>query len=270
MEHDLWRQWQALAAQWSPAAPPGSARAGTLAFAPWADAAERFIAAARSFLEGSAQASAPAAAEAARTFSDFLREQFADTFQPPGGFAFGAAKGAPPPFAMDLPALGPTREHLQRGQRAAEAWRRTEDAQRRLQRLWSDALRDAAAHFAARLTPPQPGAVSPEALHALYDLWIDCAEEAYARMAHSDAFCTALADFVNAGSQSRRALQANVEQWAKLLDLPTRNEINTLSQRLRSVEAELRAARHEGKPAAAGKAPPTRGKAPRTRRKSKP
>jgi polyhydroxyalkanoate synthase subunit PhaE len=181
----------------------------------------------------------------------------------PGGHALSAAQGAAPPFGMDLPALGPTREHLQRGQRAAEAWRRTEDAQRRLQRLWSDALRDAAASFTARLTLPQPGAVSPEALHALYDLWIDCAEEAYARTAHSDAFCTALADFVNASSQSRRALQSNVEQWAKLLDLPTRNEINTLSQRLKSVEAQLRAARNERKPVAARKTP-------RSRRKSKP
>jgi class III poly(R)-hydroxyalkanoic acid synthase PhaE subunit len=259
VEHDLWHQWQALAAQWTPAAPPGAARAGALAFAPWAEAAERFTAAARSFVQGTAQPSAPAA-EAARTFSDFLREQFADAFQLPGGQAFGAVNGAPPPFGMDFPALGPTREHLQRGQRAAEAWRRTEDAQRRLQRLWSDALRDAAQDFAARLTPPQPGAVSPEALHALYDRWIDCAEAAYARTAHSDAFCTALADFVNASSQTRRALQSNVEQWAKLLDLPTRNEINTLSQRLRSVEAELRAARNERKPAAAVKTRPTRRK----------
>jgi class III poly(R)-hydroxyalkanoic acid synthase PhaE subunit len=263
VEPDLWRQWQALAAQWTPAAPPGAARGGTLAFAPWADAAERFTAAARSFVQGTAQGPAPAAAEAVRTFSDFLREQFTDAFQLPGGQAFGAAMGAPPTFGMDLPALGPTREHLQRGQRAAEAWRRTEEAQRRLQRLWADALRDAAQVFAARLTPPQSGAVSPEALHALYDQWIDCAEEAYARTAHSDAFCTALADFVNASSESRRALQSIVEQWAKLLDLPTRNEINTLSQRLRSVEAELRAARTERKPQAAIKTP-------RTRRKSKP
>jgi len=263
VEHDFWRQWQTLAAQWAPAAAPGAARGEAVGFAPWADAAERFTAAARSFVQGTAQGSPPAAAEAVRDFGDFLREQFADAFQLPGGQAFGAARGAPPTFGMDLPALGPTREHLQRGQRAAEAWRRTEDAQRRLQRLWSDALRDAAQGFAARLTPPQPGAVSPEALHALYDQWIDCAEEAYARTAHSDAFCTALADFVNASSESRRALQSIVEQWAKLLDLPTRNEINTLSQRLRSVEAELRAARTERKPQAAIKTP-------RTRRKSKP
>ena len=48
------------------------------------------------------------------------------------------------------PALGPTREHQQRWQRTAEAWRRMVDAQRRLQRLWSDALREAAAAFAAQ------------------------------------------------------------------------------------------------------------------------
>ncbi len=33
-----------------------------------------------------------------------------------------------------------------------------------------------------------------------------------------------------------RELQASVEHWAKLLDLPTRSEINTLTQRLTAVE----------------------------------
>jgi len=32
------------------------------------------------------------------------------------------------------------------------------------------------------------------------------------------------------------------EQWAKLLDLPTRSEINTLAQRLRLLETQLRSA----------------------------
>jgi hypothetical protein len=106
--------------------------------------------------------------------------------------------------------------------------------------------------------------VSAEALHSLYDTWIDCAEEAYAHTAHSDAFCNALAEFVNASSQWRRELQASIEQWAKLLDLPTRSEINTLTQRLRSVEEQLRAPRNGRKPQVAAS------KAQRGRRKSKP
>lgn len=268
MEHDVWRQWQAFASLLEPAAqgsPGPFARPGGAGFAPFFDAAERFTGAARRFLEGTVNASAPAASEAARTFSDFLRDQFADAFRPAWYTGMdGAANGAAATFIERLPALGLTREHQQRAQRTAEAWRRIEAAQQQLQRLWSDTLREAAAAFAAQLRPPPPAALSEEAMHCLYDTWIDCAEEAYARTAHGDAFCSALADLVNASSQWRRELSASAEQWAKLLDLPTRSEVNTLEQRLKSVEAQLRAARapeRELRVAA---------RKPRRRRKSKP
>lgn len=226
-------------------------------FAPFNEAAERFTAAARTFFDGAASASAPIAAEAARTFSDFLREQFA-AFQQPWHPAFGppAGAGAPPSIA-DLPAFGATREHQQRWQRAADAWQHIQEAQRRLQRLWSDALREASVAFAARLGPPQPTVTTgAEALRKLYDLWIDCAEDAYARTAHGEAFCSALAELVNASSRLRSELQASMEHWAKSLDLPTRSEINTLARRLRSAEEQLRSARTPPV-AAARKAPGT-------------
>jgi polyhydroxyalkanoate synthesis regulator phasin len=252
VDRDPWRQWQEFASLWAPATPDSQARfgrEGAFGLGSFMDAAERFTAAARSFLDGAAKTSAPAAGEAARAFSDFLREQFADFPLPwSSGNGSGAGHGAPPPFMGDSPAFGATREHQQRWQRMAEASRRMDDAQRRLQRLWSDALREAAAAFAARLVPPHPSAVSAEALRKLYDLWIDCAEEAYAHVAHGEAFCNALAEYVNASSQWRRELQASIEHLAKALDLPTRSEINTLTQRLKSVEELLRAAQNKRKP----------------------
>jgi len=207
------------------------------------DAVERFTAAARTFLDNCAGGSSHEA-EAVRVFSDFLRERFADFQMPWGAFGVGAgaARGAPPPSVGDLPAFGASREQQQRWQRLASAAQRIDDAQRRLQRLWSDMLRDAAAAFAARLMSPPPGPVSSEALQALYAGWIDCAEDAYARMAHGEAFCNALAEFVNASSQWRLELQASTGHMAKLLDLPTRSEINTLLQRLKSIEDRLHAA----------------------------
>jgi hypothetical protein len=264
VDHDPWGQWQAFAALLSsanPASQARSARNSAFGFAPFVDAAERFTAAARTFLDGADNASARAADEAARSFSDFLRDQFAD-FQMPWSGGLGAADAQPP--MGNSPAFGPTREHQQRWQRTAEAWRRIDEAQRRLQRLWSDALREAATAFAARLGPPQAAAVSAEAMRKLYDMWIECAEEAYARAAHGDAFCNALSEFVNASSQWRRELQASIEHSAKLLDLPTRSEINTLMHRLKSVEERLRAASKTPKPRAEA------GRAKRARRKSKP
>ena len=265
VDHDLWRQWQAFAALLSsanPASQARSARDSGFGFAPFIDAAERFTVAARAILDGAGNASARTADEAARTFSDFLREQFAD-FQMPWSAGLGAAGVQPTPLE-NSPALGPTREHQQRWQRAADAWRRTDDARRRLQRLWSDALSEAATAFAARLAPPHAAAVSAEAVRKLYDLWIECAEEAYARAAHGDAFCEALSEFVNASSQWRREVQASIEHSAKLLDLPTRSEINSLTHRLRSVEEQLCAASKTRKPRA-----PASG-AKRARRRAKP
>ncbi len=124
MAIDLWRQWQAFAAMAVPGGIPPQAGlpAGALCFAPFIEAAERFAAAARSFLEGTAHASPETAAESARTFSEFLREQFAGLCQVPFKADVLAAVGMP--FSADAPALGLTREHQQCWQRTAEAWRR--------------------------------------------------------------------------------------------------------------------------------------------------
>lgn len=207
---------------------------------------KRFTDAARTYLDGAARASAPGQTELAGKFGDFLRELFAD-FSPPGNFGSAAVPGFGSSSASmpDSPALGATREHQQRSQRMADAWRRLDEAQRRLQRLWSDVLREAASTFAARIGQARLTAPSAEAVRALYDDWIDSAEDAYSRAAHSELFCNTLAEHVNASSEWRRELRAGIEHAAKLLDLPTRSEINTLTQRLKSVEKELRAARDE-------------------------
>jgi hypothetical protein len=219
--------------------------------APFIAAAERFNAAARTYMQRAASGSAPAAAEAAQNFSDFLRDEFAQARLPwNAGFGPAAGGGTQASSASDWPALGPLREHQQRWQRMGEAARRIDDAQRRLQRLWSDALRQAAADFATQLQPQASVASDATSLRQLYDAWIGCAEDAYARTAHSEAFCNAQADLVNAGSQWRQELQAGIEHWAKLLDLPTRSEINTLAQRLRSMEQHsMEQQRHAAAPA---------------------
>ncbi|HMD75693.1 MAG TPA: poly(R)-hydroxyalkanoic acid synthase subunit PhaE [Steroidobacteraceae bacterium] len=265
MIDDPWRQWQSLFANSLGAmasAQTRSAREATSAFGPFVDAAERYAAAVRSFVAGAAgtaasgaatpgvtpEPSATAASHAAKLFSDFLREQFADV-QMPWSAGINPAVGAPRAPSAREPALGATREQQLRLQRMANAWLRIDEAQRRLQRLWSDALREAATAFATRMKPPP--ALSAEEMRKFYNAWIDCAEDAYARTARTEAYCTALAELVNASSEWRRELQADIEHWAKLLDLPTRGEINTLLRRLKSVEEQLRDAKGEHQPHAA-------------------
>jgi hypothetical protein len=249
MQPDPWGAWQAFSALFTPGTSPSGSAHNTSSFAPFADLSERFNAAARAYFDGASQREAPAAAAAARSFGDSLRELFSD-IQLPWNLRGGAGGGsAPPLFGTASPALGATRESQLRAQRMAEAWRRIEEAQRRLQRIGADAVREAAATFASGLAGA-PQTPSAEVLHKLYGTWIDCAEDAYSRAVHGEPFCTALADYVNASSEWRKELQAGVEHSAKLLDLPTRSEINTLTQRLMAVEQELRALREQRRPKA--------------------
>jgi len=222
------------------------------AIAPFAAATERFETAARAYLDAAGNAAAQA--DAAQAFGQAMRELFAD-FPVPWNATLGAAPpGAAPSSAFGAPALGAAREHQQRWQRLVESARRIADAQRRLQLLWSDAMRDAATAFTSRLDPSRAAQpASAAGMRELYNSWIDCAEDAYARTIHGEIFCTTLAEWVNAASQWRQELQAGLEQSAKLLDLPTRSEINSLAQRLKAVEDQLRATRRAPDTAAGSK-----------------
>jgi Poly(R)-hydroxyalkanoic acid synthase subunit (PHA_synth_III_E) len=274
MSNDFWRQWQALSTL-SPfgrsAAGPGPSASATAApgFAPFADAAERFATAIREFVAQAHRASSPSNADSGTAFAaadglgNFLRECFAGVFQPPWLSSPGAT--APIGYVFsEAPALGLGREHWLRAQRGIEAWERVGKAQGRLSRMWSDTLRDAAGSFTSRLQPVPAEPLTAEVIDRLYDLWIDCAEEAYARIAHSDPFCDALSEYVNAAGQWRRESAADVEEWAKLLDLPTRSEINTLTLRLREVEAQLLASQRQ--PEGTTAKPPRARNPPRTRK----
>jgi class III poly(R)-hydroxyalkanoic acid synthase PhaE subunit len=232
MAADAWRQWTAFVALFNPTADgpgPGAFPGSAAAFAPFFDA-ERFAAAARAFQQSGRDS------RAAATFGDFLRDQF-------GGVLAGMWGASPPgrstPPAPGAPALGPSREQQERWQRATAAGLRLQEAQRRLQRLWSDTLGEAARAFVSR-----PGAaaapLTPEAIHELYDAWVDCAEEAYARMAHGETYGTALAESVKAAGEWRDESAALIESWAKWFDWPTRSEINSLSTRVRALEEKLR------------------------------
>ena len=142
-----------------------------------------------------------------------------------------------------LPALGPNREHQQRWQRTAEAWRRIDDAQRRLQRLWSDALREAAAAFAARLGPLQAAVPRQGRCTSSTTPGSSARRRPMRARLMAKHFCEALAEFVNA---EQPVAQGNAHERRALVETvrPAHAQRNQFADaRLRSVEAQLRAAR---------------------------
>lgn len=79
-----------------------------------------------------------------------------------------------------------------------------------------------------------------DSLKALYDLWVDAVEEAYAEIALSDEFREAYAAQGNTQMRVRQLQQQQVEQWCREIGLPTRSEVATLGQRLQELRRELR------------------------------
>ncbi|MGH8163111.1 MAG: poly(R)-hydroxyalkanoic acid synthase subunit PhaE, partial [Rhodanobacteraceae bacterium] len=79
-----------------------------------------------------------------------------------------------------------------------------------------------------------------DSVRALYDLWVDAAEEAYSEIALSPEFREVYGALVNAQMRVRKHVQAEVERIATDLGMPTRSEIDSIGKRLHDVRRDLK------------------------------
>jgi hypothetical protein len=75
---------------------------------------------------------------------------------------------------------------------------------------------------------------------ALFDLWIDAAEEAYAEIALSPEFRKVYGDLVNAQMRVRAGVQQQVEQVSGTFGMPTRSEVDAAHRKIAQLEREIR------------------------------
>lgn len=143
------------------------------------------------------------------------------------------------------PAFGFAREHQERWQRLGLAMRDSQAAQQAYDKLMLDALRDAFPIFEQKLAEHSEPGRQLDSARALFDLWIDAAEEAYAAMALSDPFRHAYAKMVNAQMRLRQALQGELALACRAVGMPTRVEVDAGHQRLHALEREVRRLRRE-------------------------
>lgn len=85
-----------------------------------------------------------------------------------------------------------------------------------------------------------------ESLKALYDMWVDAMEEAYAEMALSQEFREVFGALTNAQMHVRKLQQQQTEQICRELGIPTRSEVNSLGQRVQQLRRELKEAQMRG------------------------
>lgn len=141
---------------------------------------------------------------------------------------------------LGLPAFGFTREHQQRWQQMAQAQLDHQEHSQAYQALMAEAGKKAFERFEAKLAEhSEPGRQLGTA-RALFDLWIDAAEEAYAEIALSPRFREVYGQFVNSQMRVRAAMQQEIEEVCGLFGIPGRTEIDAAHRKIAQMERELR------------------------------
>lgn len=233
---DFIRQCQTLAQQsWDTLLRQGAATlAGTSAAGPGAcatpgaDLFVQLLATMKAAVEG-AGASQPAV-------GDWMQ-----SLQPLFGL-FGATTGAFETGAP-MPAFGLARGQQMQQQALLTAAMEVQELSARYQGLIQRAHAQGMDRLQLKLVELADAGCTVDSIGALYKLWVDAVEEAYAQVALSDEFSTAYADMANAQMRLRQQQLQQVEQICQQLGLPARSEVATLGERLQALRREFRASR---------------------------
>ncbi|HSM12341.1 MAG TPA: class III poly(R)-hydroxyalkanoic acid synthase subunit PhaE, partial [Lysobacter sp.] len=254
--------WNEALAWWSDVAKSGAGGGADTGFK---DAVDQFNAQARSWFELMQQVAAQAQPGASpadiaqawqRALGGLGDNPFADMFRTmrgPGqqGFDSWLEQAAPymQGFApwqgegqslLGQPTFGFTREHQQRWQQLMQAQIDYQRHSHAYNALMAEAAHNAFKLFETKLHERSEPGRQLESARALFDLWIEAAEEAYAEIALSPRFREAYGSMVNSQMRLRGGLQREVEEACELFGIPTRTEVDSSHRKLVQVERELR------------------------------
>lgn len=141
---------------------------------------------------------------------------------------------------LEMPGFGLGRNHHARWRALAKA---QQEYQAQLQAYLGQlqgATDRAFGVFEAKLREHEDPGRQLTSARAMFDLWIDAAEEAYSAAALSEEFRQVYAGFANAQMRLRSLLQREIEQACEQLGLPTRTELDAAHRRVADLERRLR------------------------------
>ncbi len=141
---------------------------------------------------------------------------------------------------MHMPAFGLHREHQERWQSLIEAQRELQQKNNAYNALMLEAGREAFDCFERKLAERSEPGRQLQSARALFDLWIDAAEEAYAKIAMSIGFRKVYGELVNAQMRVRAGIQREIELIGELFGLPGRTEVDGAHRKIAELERQLR------------------------------
>lgn len=157
---------------------------------------------------------------------------------------------------LGMPAFGLTREHQERIQSLLQSQVDYQDRLSAYNALLLQASQDAVGVFETLLAKHEEPGKQLTTARALFDLWVDAAEQAYAKVALSGEFRRAYGEMVNAQMRLRQQVQREIEQACMLFNLPTRTELDAAHRKIAELERLLRRQAAGSKPGAEARKSP--------------
>lgn len=156
---------------------------------------------------------------------------------------------------LRMPAFGMNREHQERLQALAAAQIELQEKNDAYNQLMLGIGQDAFLRFERKLAERSEPGRQLKSARALFDLWIDAAEEAYAEVALSQDFRKRYGELVNAQMKVRAGIQREVELFCDLFGMPGRTEVDAAHRRIAELERQVRRLRTAAPQAQAKPAP---------------
>ena len=141
---------------------------------------------------------------------------------------------------LGMPTFGFAREHQERLQGLARAQLDWQQALGAYHALLGKVSQDAFSRFESKLIDREEPGRQIGSVRALFDLWVDAAEEAYAETALSVDYRHAYGTLVNAQMRLRNAMQSIMEQNASMAGLPGRAELDSAHRKIAELERLVR------------------------------
>ncbi|MFS8137099.1 MAG: class III poly(R)-hydroxyalkanoic acid synthase subunit PhaE [Thermomonas sp.] len=142
--------------------------------------------------------------------------------------------------ALGMPTFGFTREHQERQQALAKAQLQWQDTLSAYNNLMGNVSKDAFARFETKLAEREEPGRQLTSARALFDLWVDAAEEAFAESALSHEYRQVYGAMVNAQMSLRSGIQRMIEESASSMGMPGRTELDSAHQKIADLERQMR------------------------------
>ena len=141
---------------------------------------------------------------------------------------------------LNAPAFGPAREHQARWQALLKIQQEYQARAEAYVDTIRNVLDDAFKRFEAKLAEHEVPGSQLTSARAMFDLWIDAAEEAYAKVALSEDFQRIYGELANAQMRLRAASQSELERACDAMGVPTRTEMDAAHRRIAELERQVR------------------------------